>query len=57
MSEEIFFLLSFPLVVAMAAILIKFVLLCQQAREEEFAARKKAVALARGKSNERSARR
>ena len=46
MSEELFFLLSLPLIIAMASIAIKFVLLCQAAREEEFEARRKAVALA-----------
>lgn len=47
MSEELFFLLSIPFAAAMGAILIKFVLLCHQAREEEFAARLEAVARAR----------
>jgi len=46
MSEEIFIVLSMSLAVGVAAIFIKLVLLCHEAREEEFVARKKAVALA-----------
>lgn len=47
MTEHLLIALTFSLALVPAAIFIKFVLLCQQAREEEFVARKKAVALAR----------
>ena len=47
MTEHIPLLLCLPAGLAAAAILLKFVLLCQEAREEEFAARKQVMAVAK----------
>lgn len=48
MHEELFALLSCPLAAIVGAIFIKFITFGREAREEEFASRKKAVALAGG---------
>lgn len=46
MSEELIVFLTIPLAIAAGAIFTKFIVLCQQAREEEFQLRKRAVVLA-----------
>lgn len=46
MSEELFVVLTIPFAVAVGAIFTKFIVLCQQAREEEFQSRRKEVVLA-----------
>jgi hypothetical protein len=57
MTEHIPLLLCLPAGLAAAAILLKFVLLCQQAREEEFAARKKVMAVAKTNVTEKTSER
>lgn len=49
-NESIFFLLSLPLAALLMAIMLKFVLFCHAAREEEFSDRLEAVANAKGSS-------
>ncbi len=46
MTEGLIVFLTIPLAIAVGTIFTKFIVLCQQAREEEFQLRKRAVALA-----------
>jgi sensor domain CHASE-containing protein len=46
MTEGLIVFLTIPLAIAVGTIFTKFIVLCQQAREEEFQLRKRAVVLA-----------
>jgi hypothetical protein len=54
MSEDFLFALSLPLAIAVGAIFTKFIVLCQEAHEEEFKLRRKAVVLASTNEAERA---
>lgn len=54
MSEELLFVLTIPFAIALGAIFTKFIVLCQQAREEEFELRRKAVVFASSIETKRS---
>ncbi|MDC0322084.1 hypothetical protein OAL55_01850 [Verrucomicrobiales bacterium] len=47
MTDQAALILCFPFVFALIGVVLKFLLMCQKAREEEFTARKEAVALAK----------